>query len=86
MTMNATPPDLVLTDFRNSLHDKNTFIIVGENEMLRDSIVAFSNSIKGKLYIEKQGVHDQFTMEEFLGYGYDNNDIFLQMLDFIMEN
>ncbi|CCH46951.1 hypothetical protein BN7_6557 [Wickerhamomyces ciferrii] len=63
---------------------QNSIIIVGELEILYEGVVKFSEKNGINYIVEKQGIHDQITMENLLGYKI-NGKIFNQIIDFIVE-
>lgn len=79
----SNPINLLKHDFKGLINDKNTIITIGELEIIKNSVEYFSKSNKLPLLFEKQGVHDQITMMDFLGY--DEGENFHKIVKFITE-
>lgn len=77
---NNEPIDVANADYGGLLDEHNTLVTVGELEMLRAGIEIFANRYDLPILLESQGVHDQITMEKFLGY--KEGDIFDSIVDF----
>lgn len=79
---NEKPVDVSTADYGDLLADK-ALITVGELEMLYEPIEKFGVAYNIPILVEKQGIHDQITMEKFLGY--KEGDIFDSIVEFALE-
>lgn len=77
---NSIPIDVSEFDYGDLLKG-NTLVTAGELEMQCEAIKQFGERYDVPVLVEKQGVHDQVTMEGMLGY--EEGDIFDEIIQFI---
>lgn len=81
-TQNSTSIDVSEFDYGGLLQG-TTLVTAGELEMQCRAIEEFGKKYNVPVLVEKQGVHDQITMEGMLGY--EEGDIFDKIVKFICE-